>query len=303
MLLLALSCQTPEYVVPPVVVKAGEPCRGATWAIDAEPFVLDYCTACHQQELEGEDRRGAPEGIDLATPDQVRSHAERVRARVEDGTMPPGGGAHASEIRRFLDWVDCSDEAEARTPPEVTPWAGGTQVGWADASAGFSSDFPEGLTLDRLVDGTGSFFEYWLIDDDGAWLVGWESDEAGATWDPPLPMWGAAESVETTATLWDATGSWEEEQSWTVTDGGDRSDPRVRGRQLTVRTLVEDSTGDLQSVEWSTDEGFGSRTVTQGSETWWFITGPGLFWGNWDGSGFPIDDGRFWAESYLLLED
>ncbi|GEM_PF-1297774 len=62
-----------------------------TWQGWGRGFFATYCDGCHTADAE--DRRGAPEGTAFDTLDQVRSQADRIRARTLEGLdMPPGGG-------------------------------------------------------------------------------------------------------------------------------------------------------------------------------------------------------------------
>lgn len=303
-LLLALSCKEPLYIDPRKSKGPSGPCYGATWEADGEPFVLDYCTACHGSALEGDARQGATEGIDLDTPDDVLAHAERVIARVEENTMPPGGGPRAEEVRRFLDWVECDGGGTERDVPAVDPWSSELSAGGSATTPGVDDAFPEGLTVERLLGSNGvpggTFYEYWLIDGDDAWLVGWEFEEGGTTWDPPLQMAGdLPDSIDTTALMWDADGAWEEDQTWTVTVEESRSDPRIRAGTVQSVTLVEDNTGHVQRIETSPIDGVAGRYLSDDGGSWWFITVAGLFWEGWDREGFAVIEGRFWAELYL----
>jgi uncharacterized membrane protein len=68
-----------------------------------------HCTGCHSSTLEGEERAGAPAGVDLDTLAGVRSLAPRIEARVLDDvpSMPPVGGPGDVERERLRTWLEC----------------------------------------------------------------------------------------------------------------------------------------------------------------------------------------------------
>ncbi len=75
----------------------------------AQPFMSKNCTGCHHSEVKGEDRKGAPAGIDLNTFDDVQTWGYIVHARTlgDEPTMPPGGGLTADESLRLEEWLQC----------------------------------------------------------------------------------------------------------------------------------------------------------------------------------------------------
>ena len=57
---------------------------------DYGSFILfTTCTGCHSQNLEGDDRYGAPLGSDFDNIDLIKAQAEDIYLRSIDGTMPP----------------------------------------------------------------------------------------------------------------------------------------------------------------------------------------------------------------------
>jgi len=294
-----LACTTPL----PIEETGGETPLGdcsSTWEASGQPFVLDYCTGCHSSHLSGEARRGAPGGVDLDTVEGVRSHADRVAARVTDGTMPPGGGPGAEELTALRDWLDCG----APGKPAQLPWTEFTNEGEAWAVIAWpriSSDFPEGIVLYRESDDGGALLlaEWYLVDEDEAWLTAWEDERRSVTYDPPLPIWRSEASwtSTTTATVTRGDEQWNEEQTWTATRGFAEVDPRVPDPDAVQIHLVEDK-GDEHLWQLSSTKGTVSRFLTDESGTWWTQQAAGDF-GTAYGEGFPLLEGELWAERVL----
>ena len=77
-----------------------------SWEGFADGFFATYCRSCHSVGLS--ERYGAPEGVDFDTEEQALAQAARVRARVlEDGDMPPGGGAVEGDLVLLERWLAC----------------------------------------------------------------------------------------------------------------------------------------------------------------------------------------------------
>lgn len=72
-------------------------------------FLAKNCTGCHHSEVQGDDRKGAPDTIDLDTRDDLATWAYVAHARTvgDAATMPPGGGLSIDELTRFDEWVQC----------------------------------------------------------------------------------------------------------------------------------------------------------------------------------------------------
>ncbi len=299
MVFLLLACSN----TPPVDTVAGEPpidcSTSTTWETSGQPFTLDYCTGCHSSHLSGEKRRGAPEGIDLDTLEGVRRHAERVSARIADGTMPPGGGPGAEEISAMREWVDCGTPGE----PAPLPWSEFTIEGdaWTLlAWPRFSSDFPEGIVLYREENDEGALLvEWYLVDGDEAWLAGWEDERRSVSYEPPLPIWRSESTwtATTTTTVTREDAQWNEEQTWTATRGVAQVDPRVPDPDAVQIHLVEDR-GDEHLWQLSSRKGTVSRFLTDESGTWWTQQAAGDF-GTDYGEAFPLLEDELWAERAL----
>ena len=80
------------------------------YASFGQGFLLKHCTACHSAQVTGQERQGAPAGVDLDTQEAAEALAERIHARVlvpEVPEMPPGGGPDAEELELLSIWLSC----------------------------------------------------------------------------------------------------------------------------------------------------------------------------------------------------
>ena len=80
-----------------------------TWSTVGAPFIYTWCTPCHSPELTGEERQGAPVGVDFASYEDVLAWADRIEVRVfaEEAAMPPAGGPEDDELAAVSDWIGC----------------------------------------------------------------------------------------------------------------------------------------------------------------------------------------------------
>lgn len=111
-----------------------------TWETFGKGFVTSWCTPCHARALDGADRQGAPEGVELETLDDVLLWAARIQARaVDQGDMPPGGGPSAADLDRLATFLACGAPGEPTGPARCTAPAdrdgGTTLASAADADA------------------------------------------------------------------------------------------------------------------------------------------------------------------------
>jgi hypothetical protein len=117
-----VGCQGAEPSASPAARADGLCESGVSYESFAGPFLLSWCTGCHASSLAEGQRQGAPPGIDFDSESGVRSHIERIAARVADHTMPPAGGPSDEERALLLEWVDCGmpgdEEYFAPAPPE-----------------------------------------------------------------------------------------------------------------------------------------------------------------------------------------
>ncbi|MFQ5490790.1 MAG: hypothetical protein ACE5GE_08730 [Phycisphaerae bacterium] len=89
-------------------------CGTVTYASFAEEFFAGNCTRCHNSQLSGGDRNGAPAGLNWDVLDTVLEFQDRIRFRaVEAQTMPPSPPFPSAEDRETLgQWIDCGAPAE-----------------------------------------------------------------------------------------------------------------------------------------------------------------------------------------------
>lgn len=294
-MLLWLACATPSDTGEATVL-VEEETRCVDYAVEAQPFLLNYCTSCHSPYAT--DRKGAPEGVDLLGLEDVRTHADRVVARVADGTMPPGGGPHEHEVEALLQWVDCG------LPGQDTPLQPGTEVAPADATtldvtASVASDFPEGLTV-RHRDAIDRLTEQFLVQGGDAWLVSWSDGRRTVTYDPPLQIWSyqGTWQQEVYALIEESDSSWTELQSWTATREAITGDGRDLSGDAVQVWLVSDA-GDEHLWRVSSDFGLLGRELVDDSGMWLIQQSGGPFPEN-HGAGFPLREG-FWTERGLWV--
>jgi len=106
--LLLAACDRVSWLDGPEPVDSS--CANApTWQNEIDPLLRTWCTTCHHSLLNGEERLGAPAGIDFDTLAGARSWSDRIRASAAMSpiTMPPAGGLSADERRALQEWVDC----------------------------------------------------------------------------------------------------------------------------------------------------------------------------------------------------
>ncbi len=76
-----------------------------TWDTFGEAFLLSRCWQCHAES--SPDRNNAPATIAFGSMADVRSHRDRIEARVIGKTMPPNGGLFPNEVLDLEDWLAC----------------------------------------------------------------------------------------------------------------------------------------------------------------------------------------------------
>ncbi len=79
------------------------------------PFMLSYCTGCHQSMLPADMRQGAPVEVNFDDIDDVRNQAERIWARGGDQnlSMPPVGPPDDEERALLGEWLACGSPTDA----------------------------------------------------------------------------------------------------------------------------------------------------------------------------------------------
>ena len=110
LLVLSLACGAGAADTASAAADTGaDACTLLTYDNFGEAFIRNWCMNCHAASTEGDARYGAPSGVDFDTHDDVVAWADRIAARadVDTPTMPPAGGADASERARLAEWLAC----------------------------------------------------------------------------------------------------------------------------------------------------------------------------------------------------
>ena len=310
MLLLLLSCQTdcpdgsllgadglcylPEDT-------GGIDCSSLTYASAGQPYLLTYCTGCHSTLVTDQWRRGAPEGSDFETLDGVHTWHERIAARIEAGTMPPGGGAPAAQTERMLDWLACGAPGLDNPLPVAldSPTGDAVEVGV------YAEDDGTELTVIRQVEmGTRDFRSIWsteryTISGENAWWHGYTVlDADGAVLRmvslyPEVSLTGAG-TVLVEADVEEAGITWTEEWSVSISQSEDAAP--LDGREVTW-----DFTEVL--VLAGEEEHGWHLSATRGMVARWMILDAERSWSalqigeaNFGGEGFPLSAQGRWQE-------
>ncbi len=79
------------------------------WEREVKGFFDNWCTPCHSSAVVGDDRRGAPAGMDFDTLANVKAVSNRVLATATGDTitMPPAGGTPLDDRAMIAEWVQC----------------------------------------------------------------------------------------------------------------------------------------------------------------------------------------------------
>ena len=286
--------------------------QAGTWATVGQPLALSWCTGCHSSHLSGAARHGAPEAVQLDSLAGFLEHADRSRARIAAGTMPPGGGIPAVDQRRLEQWLDCGAEGdEARLDGPAEPWgptdSSTVRVQITDTGGGSLRLTTHGAQrFGELLFGRYLVEEMEVAGPD-AWLVGWRlEDGEGAflraeSFDPPLPLTGDAEgwTATTRVTIETPTDLWEEDQEWTLSRApaawvdGRAPDPAPE------RLIALEAGGAEQGWDLSPRNGLTAR---------WAFDADGAGFvrqqdhaqpeGSW--TGFPVAGGDDWRGHYVV---
>ena len=80
-----------------------------TYQTVGKPFVVTWCTPCHNSNLEEGERAGAYTYANFDDYEQTSSHADRILARIQDTAypMPPAGGIPEDVLERMVTWLEC----------------------------------------------------------------------------------------------------------------------------------------------------------------------------------------------------
>lgn len=85
-----------------------------TWENFGWKMMDENCNGCHSSFHTGDDRVGAPEGVDFDTWAGVVEHAEPIyRRSIESESMPPLGGVPPLKRAMLDEWLRCEVFPEA----------------------------------------------------------------------------------------------------------------------------------------------------------------------------------------------
>jgi hypothetical protein len=276
-----------------------------TWATVGQPFALTWCAGCHSSRLAGDERHGAPAGLDFESLDAVRTNAGAMRAAAVDGaSMPPSGGPSEGQRAALAAWLDCGapgDDAPIPVGERDAALLDATQVETVT-----EEDAGEVLVVATETAGTRVWTERWLLADDGeeAWIAGWEVEEDGAlvegvAWAPPVPVWDRGAdgwTVGTTAT--DLLTGETRGETWTgAVTFDDAPDPRTRDDSPDTVRLLEQGGAEMgfqlsagRALVYRWHDGASFQQATLGTDDL-----EGL-------PAFPLLAGLGWPERVLLRE-
>jgi hypothetical protein len=287
------------------------------WSV-GQPTMLSWCTGCHSSNLEGDDRHGAPEGVNLDTLAGVQEQADAIRARaILSNDMPPGGGLPADVRAQLEAWLDCGAEGEENPLPGTEPGEVATARGVA-IEVGHGDNFSGGLTLERWVTG-GEGWEkvplcedYYVVQNTEAWFAGYAVyNDDGAMirrveLEPPILMTMEGDEewehlVE--AEVFDGETTTTTEATWVVTIGEPVS---LDGRALErnpVEVIMVDDSGEIHAWQLSGRYRISARWFSWGEQQY-----AALQQQDWYPSddlplnAFPIEIGDEWEAGILISE-
>ncbi len=144
-----VSCAPPDESAtdpPPEIV--ADACEDANY-VAADSFLLTWCTSCHSSQVVGDDRYGAPPGVNFDIPASLADWADAAADRTSDGSMPPAGGPSDEERQALVDWVAC----DLPGLPDATTVADPCDLPTAHPGPAFASDSPCEGVVGMRIDG------------------------------------------------------------------------------------------------------------------------------------------------------
>lgn len=124
-----------------------------SWCRDARPVLERWCIGCHASTRSGAARNGAPAGVDYDTYALASANADRGLARMQAGSMPPGGSVPQGDVRTVAQWIA---DGKADCPP--VPGGDDLPAGGDPGGVDTGPEVPE------VACSSGA---YWLEGDDG----------------------------------------------------------------------------------------------------------------------------------------
>lgn len=119
-----------------------DPAHGTeAWFADTmKPEFFDpYCSYCHSSERQGDERHGAPEGLDYDVFDRATDRNLTTWARVASAEMPPLGALPSQEgYAQLLEFLNCTSEDTSAFEPELGACSDASLT-YADAAPAFEA--------------------------------------------------------------------------------------------------------------------------------------------------------------------
>lgn len=160
--------------------------KSVSYAAHAAPTLRTHCTACHGAlRAEG--------GLRLDSASVASQAGSRALVRMEEGSMPPGGGVSSAEIQAFSDWLDAGAPGPEVEIPGAEALPNGVlavelEVYVQERSPGrFELFWAEPWSTVATVS------EVWLLQGDALFLEQRTWGEQTDTWAPPLRLFDAAQ--------------------------------------------------------------------------------------------------------------
>lgn len=272
--------------------------------------MLTWCTSCHSSRLTGEDRFGAPQGVNLDTLAEVRAGAEGVsrRSLSASADMPPRGGVPTAEREAVAAWFACGAPGEEAPFPDADRdldlLRAGTLTGAIEADGDERRVRLEEEGLPWLT-------QRFRVESGRGDLAGYTRYEAGleveaVQFEPPLGVYDeeaatvAGDPVVTRST---SAGVDVATESWTVSRETD-PDPDPRFMDASPSRVVAEREGE-PALEWwfSATRMLVAHAQLEVDGSWTTVlnTAPAA---QRDGSpGFPLDEGGSWASRSTAIAE
>ena len=152
----------PDPGYPAVNPEACPPESQVTWHNHAKPLIDTWCTTCHTSLLSGDDRKGAPTGINFDTYQGVHAFRDRILAVAtgDSPLMPPAGGIPDIDRERLREWINCGAAGSLDNVSlcdALSPQAGSVTIASAEDAEAFCASGSNAVEADLII--TGGDFE------------------------------------------------------------------------------------------------------------------------------------------------
>ncbi len=98
----------------PVCPSGGTALSYENYAVD---FFANHCGGCHSMALEGEERKGAPVGLDWDDYPAVMKNAKGIEVDLIKELMPPVEWIDPREVDNLLEWFACGGPESSKDVP------------------------------------------------------------------------------------------------------------------------------------------------------------------------------------------